>query len=149
LSGTIAPLEEIPPVQLFGSATDETWRWLHFEGRKRCPFLERYLSGFTDDPSFVRPSRVGGSRVLDFVYRWGRTIRFYIKELKPLAETPPFQLFGGASDETWQWLLLRDRERCPFLERYLPGLPEDPEFARPTWMGAGPTEALEKGFPKL
>jgi hypothetical protein len=43
------------------------------------------------------------------------------------AGTPPFQLFGGVSDDVWCWLHLEGREQSPFLKSYLPGLPHDPE----------------------
>ena len=46
----------------------------------------------------------------------------------PLDDVPPHQLFGAVSGDAWRWLNLEGRERCSFLERYLPSLTGDPDF---------------------
>src|SRR5918999_1441563 len=63
----------------------------------------------------------------------------------PLDETPPYALFGGVSDEAWRWLNLEGRERCEFLDRYLPGLTGDPAFEA-EFVGRSGREALVEGF---
>jgi SAM-dependent methyltransferase len=63
----------------------------------------------------------------------------------PLAELPPYALFGGVGQDAWRWLHLEGRERCPFLESYLPGLTGDPELEA-RWVGSSGTEALAQGF---
>ena len=40
-----------------------------------------------------------------------------------LDDVVPRALFGGLTDESWIWLNLEGRDRCPFLGRYLPSLP--------------------------
>ena len=65
--------------------------------------------------------------------------------ITPLDGVPPFELFGGATDEAWRSLHLEGREACPFLGRYLPSLTGDPEFEE-SMVGVSGTAALHQGF---
>jgi SAM-dependent methyltransferase len=118
----LSPLDEVSPSTLFGGLSQDAWRWLHLEGRDRCPFLERYLPGLTGDPSFEAlvvgssgtkmlakgfeiyelfkgryEQHVGpltsSARVLDFGCGFGRVIRFFLKDVAPE------NLFGIDVDE--------------------------------------------------
>jgi SAM-dependent methyltransferase len=62
----------------------------------------------------------------------------------PIESIAPHALFGGLDEETWRWLNLEGPELCPFLARYLPGLPPEAEQARVTARTG--EEALGLGF---
>ena len=108
-----SPLDEAPPFTLFGGVPDDTWGWLHLEGRDRCPFLAGYLPGLTHNPKseartvgssgaealaqgfqiyglfkrlYERHSAEplhAGTQLLDFGSGWGRVIRYFLKDVAP------------------------------------------------------------------
>ena len=65
--------------------------------------------------------------------------------ITPLDGVPPFELFGGATDEAWRNLHLEARETCLFLNRYLPSLTGDPDFEE-SMVGVSGIPALRQGF---
>jgi SAM-dependent methyltransferase len=105
------PLEQVPPVVLFGALDDEAWRWLNLVGREACSFLHGYLPSIPDEAMQARTSATTGlealahgfvtytlfralyetyaggldgeSRVLDFGCGWGRVTRFFLRDVKP------------------------------------------------------------------
>jgi SAM-dependent methyltransferase len=62
----------------------------------------------------------------------------------PLDHVTPVTLFGGLDDVTWRWAHLEGRELCPFLERYLPALPDD--SLQSSFVGSSGVAALAGGF---
>jgi SAM-dependent methyltransferase len=111
VTGNSSPLDLLSPHALFGAVDDETWRWLHLEGRTRCPFLTRYLPSHPGDAVEGRINDKTGlaaletgfriyavfkhlyeahggtllptSRVLDFGCGWGRLTRFFLRDVEP------------------------------------------------------------------
>ncbi len=100
-----------PPHRLFGDVNDDFWFWLNTEGARQCPDLAKVLpalpdgrtqltfTGATGDATLAEAfaayslfkrlfeEHVGeldsSRRVLDFGCGWGRTIRFFLKDLEP------------------------------------------------------------------
>jgi SAM-dependent methyltransferase len=100
-----------PPVELFGSLTDDAWFWANTEGRRTIPELASLLPGspseemqmgftgscgdeglraafhaYTMFLELYRAHATPGSRltrVLDFGCGWGRIIRFFLREITP------------------------------------------------------------------
>jgi ubiquinone/menaquinone biosynthesis C-methylase UbiE len=62
----------------------------------------------------------------------------------PLDTVAPLILFGGLDDETWRWAHVEGRERCPFLQHYLPSLPD--ESLQEVFVGSSGANALTGGF---
>ena len=105
------PLEQVPPVALFGALDDEAWRWLNLVGREDCSFLHGYLPSLPDEVTQGRTTAMTGleslvhgfetyalfralyetysgrlrpeSRVLDFGCGWGRVTRFFLRDIEP------------------------------------------------------------------
>ncbi len=99
------------PKQLFGTASDDFWLWLHTDGHQQCPELLNILGGIPEEK--VQLNTTGGagnanltdgfiiykwikeiyeaskgglsacSNVLDFGCGWGRVIRFFLRDLEP------------------------------------------------------------------
>lgn len=105
-------LDDISPRELFGGVSDETWLWLHLEGRERCPFLAGHLPSLPAEKLQARMVGTAGAaalnvgfqayqvfkklyeehrgrplrqsdRLLDFGCGWGRVIRFFLKDVEP------------------------------------------------------------------
>jgi SAM-dependent methyltransferase len=110
-TGGESPLEQTPPVVLFGALDDESWRWLNLVGRDACTFLHGYLPSLPDEAAQARTTATTGmealahgfetyalfralyetyagplepeNSVLDFGCGWGRVTRFFLRDVKP------------------------------------------------------------------
>jgi SAM-dependent methyltransferase len=99
------------PRQVFADTSDDTWLWLNAVGRERIPELDAYLPGVPDPAAQLRLTVLSGRAalerayaiyllykqlfiehagpfdestvVLDFGCGWGRTIRFFLREVEP------------------------------------------------------------------
>lgn len=125
--------EESSPYDLFHDADDDFWFWLNTEGYRSNPQLRTFLPSMPDDEIQIRTIGSAGdtalgegyrayklfkklfeenvgplkaqSRVLDFGCGWGRTIRFFLRdvEAKNLVGFDPSAALIAASQATNSW----------------------------------------------
>jgi SAM-dependent methyltransferase len=132
-----------PPNRLFGEVDDDFWYWVHTEGYRRSAALREILPGAPDEKTqFQCVGRVGDfalkcgleeskvlkkiyegiagdfaacNNVLDFGCGWGRTIRFFLKDIDPS------RLWGIDTNNemttfcqrSFKWCNFRRNEPCP------------------------------------